>query len=1292
MKALLVPGEDSPFINYKELSFFEVEKLIENSEFLEKKLVFRFKNELILLSSSGEALLINNFLDSNSELDEESEPPIFEKVLSALKSAGIAVQPISEKFILPHHGSDLVSLGTKKEGLFKSKAVETVEISFLNPKSGDIVFLRDPHVEGAFQEVQGQRFSASVQSEQEIQDILESVYFLPDYSKSQASPRFFSVALVNKDGDKNIHLIVIDPTGGKAWDQKNKRVNLAEAFERSDAGALTFNSNGGVWFLPLIFPFIADSFSYFVADKEGNEGKAFLKIIPDAPESEFNLDFEGVTNIKKVKIGGAAVVMQVLQSPESGQILLNPNGGFSYQPENKNFSLENFIIGFTNDDGLRQLITVEIKYHIKKGGFDLDDDEALAALSDNSNKIALAGGNLAVTTGVALAAKTIMNTSQSERPSFFSENAKSIDPAAIDSVVNDNPSQTPSIESQDESTLDNIITEFTGDEDIPIIITIEQLTGDPNVDLNVSIFQQPANGVVTIDQNGNLVFTPNPNYNGEDSFKILVLDELGQSQVIEIFLIVNPVNDAPEATDDTFDGILAVAEDDALNGDVLDNDSDVDGDLLSAILVDGPRNGQLALNADGSFTYTPDENFNGSDSFTYKANDGALDSNIATVNITVNPVNDAPVAVGDAYSVDEDNTLNILSDGVLGNDSDIDLDPLSAVLVDGPDYGILSLNADGSFTYTPDENFNGSDSFTYKANDGNADSNVATVNINVNAVADEPTSHSCSVDLGEGVTIYTIANSKSGGGKKGNTELFSVNLDTKVINSFDLDINDDVEGLTFASDGFLYGVADDDIYKINPTNGNATQLDDDFDDDGSKEFEDIEGLTAIGNTLYAAGRDGRKTNFFEVELDSNNELEADYIGQVSGNINGFVYDPINEIFIGAFKSGSSVKLFEIGNLTDNNNNNTTKTLLLDDNGDPIILPGSIEGLSITSSGEIVAIDRLSGEIILINLSTGNKIVDTIFDVSNFKGDGTESVAASSSSNSFVIDGNNFTLSFSATFGDFTDGSEEHYFLIMIPSADWHSPGGMVVVDPTGLPEGTYVKVDADALIDEQTGEAEGSIVLTASAGLSDPGYENIAFNVYAVAEEVNVPVSDPAGDNLAFQLSTVFVDIAEGSSIIAGDSTNNTLNGTTNADVMIGFAGNDTLSGDDGDDVISGGPGDDILTGGNGNDTFIWEMNDAGTILLPAVDRVTDFNNNVNGDKLDLAGLLRNEENNPLDGYLSFNYDGSDTTINVSPQGDGNVEQVIVLEGVDLTEGGLLNTDIAIIQNLVTDQQIVVDM
>ena len=169
---------------------------------------------------------------------------------------------------------------------------------------------------------------------------------------------------------------------------------------------------------------------------------------------------------------------------------------------------------------------------------------------------------------------------------------------------------------------------------------------------------------------------------------------------------------------------------------VLGNDTDAENDSLTAVLVTGPANAaSFALNLDGSFIYVHDGSETTSDSFTYRANDGMADSNVATVIISINPVNDVPVATDDIYAVNEGGTLNVATPGVLGNDTDAENDSLTAVLVTGPaNAASFALNLDGSFIYVHDGSETTSDSFTYRANDGMADSNVTTVNITINPV------------------------------------------------------------------------------------------------------------------------------------------------------------------------------------------------------------------------------------------------------------------------------------------------------------------------------------------------------------------------------------------------------------------------------------------------------------------------------------------------------------------------------------------------------------------------------
>ena len=196
------------------------------------------------------------------------------------------------------------------------------------------------------------------------------------------------------------------------------------------------------------------------------------------------------------------------------------------------------------------------------------------------------------------------------------------------------------------------------------------------------------------------------------------------------------VDTAPLAVDDSYDTDedTALVVPAALG--VLDNDSDADGDPLDATLLADVSNGTLALNADGSFTYTPDANYYGPDQFTYSLSDGYL-TDTATVLLDVLAVNDAPVAEADAYSTPEDTLLSVAAPGPLANDTDLEGDTLSAALFAAPAHGDLNLNGDGSFTYTPTLNYNGQDTFTYTVSDGTLTDTAAVV-ITIGPVNDAP--------------------------------------------------------------------------------------------------------------------------------------------------------------------------------------------------------------------------------------------------------------------------------------------------------------------------------------------------------------------------------------------------------------------------------------------------------------------------------------------------------------------------------------------------------------------------
>jgi VCBS repeat-containing protein len=304
---------------------------------------------------------------------------------------------------------------------------------------------------------------------------------------------------------------------------------------------------------------------------------------------------------------------------------------------------------------------------------------------------------------------------------------------------------------------------YSTDEDVELIVAAPGVLGndsDPDGDeLAAEFVSEPAHGMLVLATDGFFRYQPTGDYHGPDSFQYRVYDGQTATAPITVSITVQSVNDRPIAAGDAYD----VDEGDTLSiaaPGVLWNDFDFDNDPLTAVLGAGPAHGTLTLNADGSFTYTPNTNYSGPDSFTYRASDGAATSDPATVSITVRNINDPPVAVADTYTVDEDQTLSVALPGVLGNDTDPDGDPLTTRLISGPAHGSLTLNADGSFSYTPAANYNGSDAFVYRAQDATTESADATVSITVHSVNDVPVAGDDTASTPEDspVTVAVLAN------------------------------------------------------------------------------------------------------------------------------------------------------------------------------------------------------------------------------------------------------------------------------------------------------------------------------------------------------------------------------------------------------------------------------------------------------------------------------------------------------------------------------------------------------
>ncbi|MDG0991521.1 MAG: Ig-like domain-containing protein, partial [Luminiphilus sp.] len=295
------------------------------------------------------------------------------------------------------------------------------------------------------------------------------------------------------------------------------------------------------------------------------------------------------------------------------------------------------------------------------------------------------------------------------------------------------------------------------------VSVLENDTDPENDPLTVTEVGEASFGAVTINEDGTVTYVPNADFSGEDQFPYTISDGNGGTDTAIVFINVNdppPTPTSPDAVDDDY----VVAFEGSLSGNViLENDSDPEGDALTITSNTSPQFGNLTLNTDGSFIYIPNDDFSGSDQFTYTISDGNGNQDTATVRITVSdpPAND-PVAVDDSVTTAFEAPVTI---SVLDNDSDPDNDPLSVVSNTGTtNGGTVVANPDGTFTYTPADNFTGTDSFDYKITDGNGGEDTATVTIQVGSPPPPPPSPPDAVDdsvttaFGAPITISVLDN------------------------------------------------------------------------------------------------------------------------------------------------------------------------------------------------------------------------------------------------------------------------------------------------------------------------------------------------------------------------------------------------------------------------------------------------------------------------------------------------------------------------------------------------------
>ena len=286
---------------------------------------------------------------------------------------------------------------------------------------------------------------------------------------------------------------------------------------------------------------------------------------------------------------------------------------------------------------------------------------------------------------------------------------------------------------------DSATVEEDGAADVAVLANDTDAEGDL---LTVTAVTQGSHGVVAINPDKTVKYTPAANYNGPDSFTYTVSDGNGGTATGTVSVTVTSGNDAPVANADT----ATVAEDGTVSINVLGNDSDPDGDALTVAAVTQGSHGTVAINPDKTVKYTPAANYNGADAFAYTISDGNGGTASGTVVINVTPVNDAPVAVNDAATVAAGSPVTV---SVLANDADLDGPVLAVSAVTQGTRGTVTINADQTVTYTAGL-YIGADSFTYTVSDGAGGTATATVAVNVTAPARVSTGIQARYDFNEG--------------------------------------------------------------------------------------------------------------------------------------------------------------------------------------------------------------------------------------------------------------------------------------------------------------------------------------------------------------------------------------------------------------------------------------------------------------------------------------------------------------------------------------------------------------
>jgi len=488
----------------------------------------------------------------------------------------------------------------------------------------------------------------------------------------------------------------------------------------------------------------ADSFTFMVNDGTADSNTVTISLaieaVNDPPKANqqsvmTRLDRSALITLTGNDVDSDELRYSITAKPEHGSLVFgsdfDTSGELTYTPDSNFVGTDTF--AFVLNDGIVDSAPATVSVNLTPNHIPVAEIQSVTTPEDTPVVVNLKGtdpdGDTVVYSVVTVPAHGGLSGTAPNLTYIPNKNFSGPDSFTfkVNDGTNDSAVTTVSIAitpENDPPVANNI--DISAMEDMPIPINL--VGTDPDGDrLTYSLLTKPANGTLSGTE-PNLSYTPNTNFNGLDSFTFRVSDGSLNSIPGTVSLVVNPADDSPVANGDN----ISVPEDKVSH--ILLTGSDPDGDQLTYTVLRTPNHGKLSGTAP-NLIYTPDPNFSWLDSFTFKVNDGKVDSVPATVMISVTPVNDPPTARDDKIVTQEDTPATI---DVLANDTEVDNELLTISEITQGRGGLVDKNDDGTLTYTPNKDFSGTDTFTYTVTDREGEKDTAVVKVIVGTANDPP--------------------------------------------------------------------------------------------------------------------------------------------------------------------------------------------------------------------------------------------------------------------------------------------------------------------------------------------------------------------------------------------------------------------------------------------------------------------------------------------------------------------------------------------------------------------------